>query len=300
MGETNAPASAAHSSSVSPLRPQLVFLTDTPPPKKPFLARATNALSASFAAHVAAVALGLFVIRSIPEPAVEVQAPQDLPDIIWIAQEGPGGGGGGGGNQMPDPPRKAELPGKEKITVPVAPPPKLEAPKPKDEPKPDLNLNIPAVTMASSNVALPGAVTGLSAPTGSQGPGSGGGSGTGVGTGIGPGRGSGLGPGEGGGTGGGYYRPGSGIENPRVVKEVPPRYTNDAMRAKLQGVVELECVVLPNGTVGQVEVVRSLDATFGLDLEAIKAVRQWRFEPGKKGGQAVPVLVTIEITFTLR
>jgi TonB family protein len=52
--------------------------------------------------------------------------------------------------------------------------------------------------------------------------------------------------------------------------------------------------------VGQVEVVRSLDATFGLDQEAIKAVRQWRFEPGKKGGQPVPVLVTIEITFTLR
>ena len=41
-------------------------------------------------------------------------------NIIWLSQPGPGGGGGGGGNQMKEPPRKAELPGKDKITVPVA------------------------------------------------------------------------------------------------------------------------------------------------------------------------------------
>jgi outer membrane biosynthesis protein TonB len=47
-------------------------------------------------------------------------------------------------------------------------------------------------------------------------------------------------------------------------------------------------------------VVRSLDPTFGLDQEAIKAARQWRFRPGRLMGEAVPVLVTIELTFTLR
>jgi TonB family protein len=52
--------------------------------------------------------------------------------------------------------------------------------------------------------------------------------------------------------------------------------------------------------VGDCDVVRSLDSTFGLDQEAVKAARQWRFAPGRRQGQAVPVLVTIELTFTLR
>jgi TonB family protein len=59
-------------------------------------------------------------------------------------------------------------------------------------------------------------------------------------------------------------------------------------------------VVLPDGTVGNVEVVRSLDPVFGLDQEAIKAARQWRFVPGMRLGQPVPVLVVISMTFTLR
>src|SRR5207237_444697 len=108
-------------------------------------------------------------------------------------------------------------------------------------------------------------------------PGPGGGAGTGTGTGIGPGTGSGLGPGSGGGTGGGTYRPGNGVTTPRVLKEVKPQYTSDAMRAKVQGSVWLECVVRPDGSVGDVKVIRSLDSTFGLDLEAMKAARPWKF-----------------------
>jgi TonB family protein len=72
------------------------------------------------------------------------------------------------------------------------------------------------------------------------------------------------------------------------------------MRAKVQGVVWLECVVLPDGSVGDVRVSRSLDPVFGLDQEAVKAARQWRFMPGSKQGEPVPVLITIELTFTLR
>ena len=45
---------------------------------------------------------------------------------------------------------------------------------------------------------------------------------------------------------------------------------------------------------------RSLDSTFGLDNEAVKAARQWRFKPGTRLGQPVPVLVTIELSFALR
>ena len=72
------------------------------------------------------------------------------------------------------------------------------------------------------------------------------------------------------------------------------------MRAKVQGVVLVECVVMPDGTVSNAHIVKSLDSVFGLDQEAIKAARQWRFVPGKRFGQPVPVIVRIELTFTLR
>jgi protein TonB len=81
---------------------------------------------------------------------------------------------------------------------------------------------------------------------------------------------------------------------------VKPQYTSDAMRAKVQGTVLLECVVRPDGSVGDVQILRSLDGVFGLDQEAIKAAKQWRFAPGTRLGEPVPVLVTIELTFTLR
>ena len=85
-----------------------------------------------------------------------------------------------------------------------------------------------------------------------------------------------------------------------MLREVKPQYTSDAMRAKVQGTVLLECVVRPDGSVGDVKVVRSLDPTFGLDQEAMKAARKWRFAPGHAQGEPVAVLVTIELTFTLR
>ena len=72
------------------------------------------------------------------------------------------------------------------------------------------------------------------------------------------------------------------------------------MRAKIQGVIEVEAVVQTDGTVGMVRVVRSLDKEHGLDDQAVRAVKQWRFRPGKRGGVAVPVLVSIELTFALR
>ena len=137
-------------------------------------------------------------------------------------------------------------------------------------------------------------------PTISLGSGTGGGAGTGRGSGVGPGDGSGLGPGYGGGFGGGAYRPGNGVTSPVLVREVKPNYTADAMRAKIQGVVWLEAVVMQDGSVGQVRVTRSLDPTFGLDQEAERTVKKWVFRPGTRQGQAVPVLIEIEMSFTLR
>lgn len=258
-------------------------------------------VGASFVSHVLMWLIALAVMRYVPDsPALATSDERPPNDIVWIAEPGPGGGGGGGGDNTPEPPRKVELPGKDKITVPVekAPEPKPEPPK--EEPPPLESLNIPAQLLASAQVPLPGALQSENLFETARGSGSGTGSGTGQGSGIGSGTGPGLGPGTGGGFGGGVYRRGSGVTDPQVIREVKPQYTADAMRAKVQGSVYLECIVMPDGTVGDVKVTRSLDPTFGLDQEAIKAARQWRFVPGTLQGKPVAVVITIELTFTLR
>ena len=127
------------------------------------------------------------------------------------------------------------------------------------------------------------------------------GSAAGEGRGIGHGgRGSGFGTGDGTGFGNDAFGPGTGVTMPRVLSEVKPSYTADAMRAKIQGAVVVEAIVREDGSVGEVRIVRSLDRAFGLDEEAVKAVRNWRFAPGRRQGQNVPVIVQIELTFTLR
>lgn len=261
-------------------------------------------VGASVLAHLAMFVLALLVVRYRPDiQATEVPPPFTTPNLIWLAEPGPGGGGGGGGNRAPEPPRPAEVPGKEKMTVPVQKRPALKQPEPvKEDPPVQQDLNIPAKAIASADQQLPGVIesANVAQQTPSQGAGIGGGGGTGTGTGIGPGQGSGLGDGFGGGSGGGAFRPGSGVTIPRVVRQVKPQYTAEAMRAKVQGLVLLECVVLPDGTVGDVRVTRSLDPVFGLDQEAIKAARQWRFVPGTRQGEPVPVIITIELAFTLR
>jgi periplasmic protein TonB len=252
--------------------------------------RIGGAVGASIVGHVVVIVALVLIARFLPEQVYQTILPERLSDqIVWLSQPGPGGGGGGG-NRSPEPPKPAELPGKEKISVPVKPPEPIPAPAPEPEPEPQ--LTIPAQVAAAAPQISPGAIDTQASNTDSRG--------AGTGTGAGPGQGSGLGPGFGGGIGGGAYRPGNGVQLPTVLQEVKPQYTAEAMRAKVQGTVLLECVVLPDGSVGPVEVVRSLDSSFGLDQEAVKAAKRWRFRPGTRFGEPVSVLVTIELTFTLR
>jgi TonB family protein len=92
----------------------------------------------------------------------------------------------------------------------------------------------------------------------------------------------------------------NGVSIPTLVREVKPSYTADAIANRIQGTVLLAAVVLPNGTVGEVTVLRSLDTRFGLDAQAVLAATQWLFNPGMKDGLPVAVRVTIEMSFTLR
>ena len=87
---------------------------------------------------------------------------------------------------------------------------------------------------------------------------------------------------------------------PKLLQQVPPVYTSAGFRAKIVGSVEVDAVVLPDGTVGQVRVVKSLDNATGLDDQALGAAREWTFKPGTVDGKPVPMIVRIALTFSLR
>jgi TonB family protein len=87
---------------------------------------------------------------------------------------------------------------------------------------------------------------------------------------------------------------------PRVVREVKPDYTSEAKQQGIQGVVQLSVVVNDDGTVGEVKVTKSLDEKYGLDEQAVIAMRKWLFKPGTKDGKPVAVRVDVEMSFKLR
>ena len=254
------------------------------------------------ALHVSVTgALSLVAITSqvapAPETATRAAAPEKLqiPRMVFLQMPGPGGGGGGGGNRQPAPPSRAKAIGGDAMTLPVSRPIVAHA-KPVEIPTtlPSVVLqSVPLASGTSFQMGMPEAPASLPF---SLGPGSGGGVGEGTGTGIGPGRGPGFGPGTGGGFGGGAYRPGNGVSAPTVITQVRPNYTSDAMRRKVQGTVILEVIVGRDGIPTAVRVARSLDE-HGLDGEAIRAVEQWRFNPGRLGDTPVDVLVKIVLDF---
>jgi protein TonB len=114
-----------------------------------------------------------------------------------------------------------------------------------------------------------------------------------------PGSGIGKNPGSGGG-GDRIYGIGNEVTTPVPLRRPPPAYTAEAMRARLQGIVVLNCVVRPDGRCSDIRVMKSLDMVFGLDQQAIASAREWRFRPGMRMGEPVSVLVTLEIGFTIR
>ncbi len=268
--------------------------------------RLAPAVVLSAAWHALAVALALAALhaaRHIVTPSASLRAA--VPDVVWINQPGPGGGGGGGGNRTSAPIRRVEVRGAASISMPAATPPvptfrrQPQAEPPAAEPLQAQHLTVPIEAAGAALETRPGVLDGVALPDAGQGPGSGGGAGTGNGPGMGPGSGDGIGEGEGGGMDGGYYQPGAGIESPVLIREVKPSYTEGAMRAKIQGTAWLECVVLPDGSVGRVRIVRSLDTAYGLDDEALKAARGWRFMPARRRGHPVAMLIRIGMDFNL-
>ena len=248
------------------------------------------------------VALVAVVLAEKTLPAAPTAAPREsarLPAarIVFLPSRGPGGGGGGGGNRQPPPIRRAERVGTDRLTIPVARP-LASVGRLVDVPAPAQQIVLDAKPLASGLIEQIGAIKGGVGFGTSQGPGSGDGVGDGVGTGIGSGRGPGVGPGTGGGSGGGVYRPGGAVTPPTILSQVRPSYTNDALRNKIQGTVVLEVIVRRDGIPSDFRIVRSLDRR-GLDEQAIAAVQQWRFNPGRLAGTPVDVLVTVVLDFSI-
>jgi len=74
-------------------------------------------------------------------------------------------------------------------------------------------------------------------------------------------------------------------------------HSEEARKAKYQGTVVLWLVVDASGRPQQIRVQRALG--MGLDEKAIEAVKQWKFDPARKDGQAVPVMINVEVNFRL-
>jgi periplasmic protein TonB len=237
-----------------------------------------------------------FLISGMLQP--KKTATTEVVDISPISLPGNAlrtGGGGGGGDRTPTPASQGKAPRFDwkQFTPPLA---KILNPKPKLPMPPTLlgppQMKVPQ-TLASLNFGDP---QGVPAPP-SNGPGFGGGIGSGEGTGIGSGRGGGLGPGEGGGTGGGVFSVGGNVSAPIPIYKPEPPYSEEARKAKYQGVVVLSIIVDTQGNVQDVHVVKPLG--LGLDEKAEDTVKTWKFKAAQRNGTPVPVRVMVEVTFRL-
>ena len=247
----------------------------------------------SLFSHMALLVLAVTLHRATPPPSTVTDERASLTRLVWDARPERGGGAPPGGDRTPAPARRATEIGRDRTTVAVAPrPDPTPQPQPLDaDPLPRPTLD--AVPFAADHTATRGAVEAdRAAPPDSLGPGDGPAAGPGSGDGDGNRRVPGSGPGE--------FGVGGDVGAPRLVRSVRPEYTADAMRARIQGTVALECVVDAGGRVDQCRVRRSLDPVFGLDQQAIAAARLWNFEPGRRAGQPVAVRVNIELSFTIR
>jgi TonB family protein len=223
----------------------------------------------------------------------------DVPLSAWkpvTKKAGDMGGGGGGGMHDIVEASKGHLPKLQKNPILQPQAQTVDKPKIAIEPAIDVqqvklpdNPNLPNIGMLSShnNVVL------------SNGQGSGAGMGKGKNGGLGNGNGNGYGNGEGGNVGGGVRRVGDGVTAPKVVYSVEAEFSDEARRAKYEGIVTISLIVDANGNPQNVHVARSLG--MGLDEKAVEAVKQYRFKPAidQKTGKPVPVLISFEVNFHL-
>ena len=82
---------------------------------------------------------------------------------------------------------------------------------------------------------------------------------------------------------------------PRPIEMIMPVYPEKALRQRVRGLVVLKVLVSELGVPEKVTVQKGARAD--LTQAAVEAARQWRFEPGRKGGRAVRTTTTIRFPF---
>jgi TonB family protein len=239
--------------------------------------------------------VGKAIVKQIQAPAL-TSTDIDVGEFKAPEAANKAGGGGGGGDHSIIDPSKGKLPKFEKN--PITPPQvqTVEHPLLPMEAAIDVQKNI--VLPDNPNLPNIGVKNSVNVKLDSNGQGGGGGMGTGYGGGIGPGNGNGYGPGSGGNTGGGLYKVGGQVSKPVVLNNVEAEFSDEARRAKYQGICLISIIVDAQGNPQNPRVVRALG--MGLDEKALEAVRKYKFKPAMKDGKTpVPVMITVEVDFRL-
>ena len=91
------------------------------------------------------------------------------------------------------------------------------------------------------------------------------------------------------------------VSNPILIEEskIKPVYPELARQARLAGTVILQAIVLKDGTVGNIEVLRCDHPNLGFEEAAVEAVTQWRYKPATQNGRPVDVYLTVNVQFSL-
>lgn len=252
----------------------------------------------SFVTHAAILALILLFalearheIKVKPEPVQAITIKPYMP-ITMPMQKAMGGGGGGGSHDVVEA-SKGHLPQIAKLQI--TPPTVIRVAHPKIPAPPTVIMQ--PIKIPDNNLPNLGVPQSPQVKLASNGTGGGGGIGSGKSGGVGPGNGAGVGNGSGANYGGGVYQIGGAVSAPKLVYSVDAEFSDEARRAKYQGVVDLSVVIDTQGHTQNIKVVRHLG--MGLDEKAIEAVKQYRFKPAMLHGRPVPVYMTIEVDFHL-
>lgn len=260
-------------------------LTSTPIPVPDRMKVKANPWAVGIAAVVNGALLALFIFLGVKtiiqqQKKNEIVTPLEVKTDFKPPKALTAAGGGGGSPDKVDA-SKGRIPPKAPPTVDV--PKIIQPPTPTIDVQTDIkipdNPTLPNFGMSKSPNVVPGSL------------------GNGSGMGVGNGHGNGFGDGSGGNIGGGVYTPGGAISAPEITTEVDAEFSDEARKAKYQGVVVVSLIVDAQGNPQNVHVTRPLG--MGLDEKAIEAVKKFRFKPGKKDGKAVPTYASIEVNFRL-
>lgn len=239
----------------------------------------------SVVTHTIVVLLVLWLFHVTIQPAIMKPSTTTSVELapyvpLHVGKNGPSGGGGGDASKLKAsagaPPKAA----KQQFTPPVV----VQTQKSKLMMQPTVVAELKYTPTAQVGDPLSKLMTSSN--------------GTGVSGGIGSGDGGGVGSGHGGpGVGPGLFHVGNGVSAPTPIYTPQPEFSEEARKAKYQGVVVLSGIIGVDGRVHNPRVVRSLG--MGLDEKALAAVKLWKFDPGKKDGRPVAVEMGLEISFNL-